>query len=209
MLLFWLVIGGLIGAWAAQRKGFSTLGGVLGGILLGPLAFLMFFVSGKVSSNEQQRKCPHCAEWIKPEAAVCKHCSRDIEPQQVPTVAKTSPVLVVLIIFLVGGVALVTIVGTLAGDAPSSSTRATSASASAPLSALTDVVTLSEYSGIQTGMSYSAVTRLIGEPGEEMSRNELAGIVTVMYGWSNWDGSNMNAMFQNDALVQKAQFGLD
>jgi hypothetical protein len=29
-----------------------------------------------------------------------------------------------------------------------------------------------------------------------------------MYAWQNADGSNMNAMFQNDRLISKAQFGL-
>ncbi len=36
----------------------------------------------------------------------------------------------------------------------------------------------------------------------------MPGIKTVMHQWMNSDGSNMNAMFQNDKLVQKAQFGL-
>ena len=26
-------------------------------------------------------KCPHCAEWIKREAKVCRHCIREVEPQ--------------------------------------------------------------------------------------------------------------------------------
>lgn len=75
--LFWALLGALIGIAAAQRKGFSVAGGVIGGLLLGPLAVLLFFVSG-VTRGDQQRKCPHCAEWVKPEAKVCKHCHRDL-----------------------------------------------------------------------------------------------------------------------------------
>ena len=77
-LLFWPLLGALIGYAASQRRGFSPVGGVIGGMLLGPLAVLMFFVSGIASRNEAQKKCPHCAEWIKPDAKVCKHCGRDV-----------------------------------------------------------------------------------------------------------------------------------
>ena len=75
--LIWIVLGGLIGVAAAQKKGFSVVVGLVGGILLGPLAILMFAVSG-VSSGSQARKCPFCAEWIKPEATVCKHCHKEM-----------------------------------------------------------------------------------------------------------------------------------
>lgn len=76
--LFWIVLGALIGVAAAQKKGFSIVVGIIGGMLLGPLAVLMFAVSGVASSKDRQRKCPFCAEWIKPEATVCKHCHKDI-----------------------------------------------------------------------------------------------------------------------------------
>lgn len=69
-------------------------------------------------------------------------------------------------------------------------------------------VTKAEYNSLQTGMTYSQAASVIGAQGNEISRNEIAGIKTVMYQWQNGDGSNMNAMFQNDALVSKAQFGL-
>jgi len=70
------------------------------------------------------------------------------------------------------------------------------------------VVTKAEYDKLRKGMSLGDARRIIGASGEELSRNDLAGTSTVMYGWTNSNGSNMNAMFQNDKLIQKAQFGL-
>ena len=69
-------------------------------------------------------------------------------------------------------------------------------------------VTLAAYMQIQNGMTYEQVREIIGTAGEEISRSNIAGYSTVMYSWKNWNGSNMNAMFQNDQLVTKAQFGL-
>ena len=72
-----------------------------------------------------------------------------------------------------------------------------------------------EYDSIQQGMPYAEVTEIIGAEGEELSSVYTQGvpgvmesITTIMYMWQNADGSNMNAMFQNDKLVTKAQFGL-
>lgn len=70
------------------------------------------------------------------------------------------------------------------------------------------VVSLAEYNALTEGMSYEMARNIIGAPGVEDSRSDIAGYSTVMYSWQNEDGSNMNAMFQNGALVIKAQFGL-
>jgi hypothetical protein len=78
--LFWALLGALIGISAAQRRGFHVAAGVIGGLLLGPLAFLMYFVSGVAGRDSANRKCPFCAEWIKLEATVCKHCHREVPP---------------------------------------------------------------------------------------------------------------------------------
>lgn len=69
-------------------------------------------------------------------------------------------------------------------------------------------ITRAKYDRIEEGMSYEQVRTVIGEAGEEISRSSLAGYTTVMYAWKNSNGSNMNAMFQNGRLVNKAQFGL-
>lgn len=72
MFLIWAVIGALIGVLAAQRRGFSPVVGIFGGMLLGGFAFLMFFTS------DRRRKCAYCAEAIQPEATVCKHCGANL-----------------------------------------------------------------------------------------------------------------------------------
>jgi hypothetical protein len=72
----------------------------------------------------------------------------------------------------------------------------------------TVVVTMAHYELISKGMTYETVRNLIGADGVELSRSDLAGHTTVMYAWKNRNGSNMNAMFQDGALVMKAQFGL-
>jgi len=209
MLLFWPLIGAAIGVYAAQKKGFSTIGGVIGGLLLGPLTFLMFFVSGIVSSNEQQRKCPFCAEWIRPEATVCKHCHKDVPPLTTAAPQRgmsriLKGVLIVATLFF----GLIAYVIMFEGGSPSSTSSPSTASSRGLFKALEPTVTMAEFSSLQTGMTYQQAVEIIGAPGEEMSRSDLAGYTTVMYGWKNSGGSNMNAMFQNGALVNKAQFGL-
>ena len=59
-------------------------------------------------------------------------------------------------------------------------------------------------------MTYGEAVGVLGSPGTEQSRSNIADIVTVMYSWPGGGmlGANMNAMFQNDRLITKAQFGL-
>jgi len=76
--LLWALVGALLGVAAAQRNGFSAAGGILGGLLLGPLSILMFMLNGVGGGNAGRRKCPHCAQWIKSDAVVCTHCRRAV-----------------------------------------------------------------------------------------------------------------------------------
>jgi hypothetical protein len=83
MLFAWALFGAVIGLAAAQRKGFSAAGGIIGGLMLGPLAFLMFLVSGVSAEDSNRKKCPYCAEFVQRDAQVCKHCKREISPRAV------------------------------------------------------------------------------------------------------------------------------
>jgi len=72
-------------------------------------------------------------------------------------------------------------------------------------------VTLANFNSLRSGMSYQQVVNILGKPGTLVSESNLAGYNTVMYCWQSprgATGANMNAMFQNGRLVQKAQFGL-
>jgi len=73
-----------------------------------------------------------------------------------------------------------------------------------------DGVTLAQYSRLRTGMTEQEAFAILG-PGTEISRSDVMGVTTVMYEWQGRGmlGANMNAMFQNGQLVQKAQFGLE
>lgn len=94
---FWVVLSILVGALAAS-KGRSGIGYFFLSIILSPLLGLIIaLVSG---SNEKQlevdefergelKKCSFCAELIKLQAVVCRHCGRDLpkpEKQEEPTI---------------------------------------------------------------------------------------------------------------------------
>jgi len=107
------------------------------------------------------------------------------------------------LLVIVGLFVLFIVIGIVTGPSPSSST---SSSVRALLGE--GQTTMAQYTKLRDGMSYADAVTILGRPGEEMSSNNIAGMRTVMYMWSNPGGANMNAMFQNDAMVQKSQFGL-
>lgn len=77
MAVFFLcILIGLIPAMIAQKKGHSFVAWWLYGALL----FIIALPHALLIRPANARQCPHCAEWIRDEAKVCKHCGRDVEP---------------------------------------------------------------------------------------------------------------------------------
>lgn len=151
----------------------------------------------------QTRKCPHCAEEVLIDARKCKHC-QGVVTQNLPA----GTALAIL------GISLIVIFGFVyysfyqGVDTSSIVSSQVSNVTSGAVNLSNPVVTRAEYNKIESGMSYSEVTSIIGESGEELSSNDIGGYETIMYQWVNPDGSNMNALFQKDKMVQKAQFEL-
>lgn len=144
------------------------------------------------------QKCAECGADISSTAKSCPQCGKELKK-------KRGCGKVVLI--GVGILVLIGVIGSITNSG--SSSRSTTSSSSSSSSSSRDEVTYSEYQRIADGMSYNEAVGIIGFEGEEMSRSNVAGYSTVMYMWSNRNGSNMNATFQNDEMVLKAQFGLD
>lgn len=86
-LLIWLVLGVVAGMIASSKQR-SFLGFFVLGLLI-PLIGIVAAVVAKpnVAAREDAElrqggrvKCPHCAELIRSEAAVCRFCGRDVGP---------------------------------------------------------------------------------------------------------------------------------
>ena len=71
LIVIW-IISGFIASYIYKNRGRPGIVGFLAGFLLGPLGIILALVT---PSNLP--KCPYCAEHVRPEAIVCKHCGRD------------------------------------------------------------------------------------------------------------------------------------
>ena len=83
VIICWIIMGVLC-ALIALAKGRSGLGWFLLGCLFGPLALLFAAAMSAAPRIQHEpahtlKTCPHCAETVKIQAAVCKHCGQRLE----------------------------------------------------------------------------------------------------------------------------------
>ena len=89
----WFFLAALVGAFAGNR-GRSGVGWFLVSLVISPLLGFILCAVGKNLANEKiakaledakpsertHVKCPKCAEFVLPEAVVCKHCGAELTP---------------------------------------------------------------------------------------------------------------------------------
>lgn len=79
MLVLVNLVLGFVCANIAEGKGRGRGSWFLLGLLFGPFSLIVLLLLPKDDLGLGHIKCPYCAEFVKKEAVVCKHCGRDLE----------------------------------------------------------------------------------------------------------------------------------
>ena len=81
----------------AERKGHSFMVSLLVGLFLSAISQIIIALIMEDKSEElginsgELRKCPYCAEIVKAEAKICKHCGKELPELEKKQVNKTIP----------------------------------------------------------------------------------------------------------------------
>lgn len=92
-MFFWVMFAVVVGVFAGN-KGRSGVGWFLLSLVISPLLGFLFVAVLSNLKAEQERdaakaaqpgpsthvRCPACAEWVLPQATVCKHCGSALTP---------------------------------------------------------------------------------------------------------------------------------
>jgi len=92
IVLFWVFFALIVG-FGASSWGRSGAGWFLGALFLSPLLVgILLLLSGRASEDtpeygfpldEYRKRCPDCAERVRPRAEVCKHCGHEWSSEDV------------------------------------------------------------------------------------------------------------------------------
>ena len=83
-----LTIAGIVGSIIARRKGRSPIWWFILCALF-PLLIIVVALLPPMVSKGYTKKCPYCAEIIKEDSIVCKHCDRE-QPIEMVKIEKDS-----------------------------------------------------------------------------------------------------------------------
>lgn len=90
VIFFWVLFAIVVG-WLATQKGRSGIAFFLIALVFTPLLGLIAVLlvrpdyerlEQKALASGRLKKCPHCAEAVKREANVCKHCGKDLVAEE-------------------------------------------------------------------------------------------------------------------------------
>lgn len=73
------IVAAFIGVIVAERKGRSSMGWAILGLLLPVSVIVLLFLKPAGAVPGKWKECPACASIIKDKASVCPHCQRDVE----------------------------------------------------------------------------------------------------------------------------------
>ena len=90
ILISWFVLCGAVGA-IASKKGRSAVAGFAISFFLSPLVGLLVVLAmssdeTEIAAAQGKKKCPQCAEYVQPEARICRFCQHKFVAGTIPQI---------------------------------------------------------------------------------------------------------------------------
>lgn len=177
--------------------------------------------------TDEGKVCPKCAETVRAEAKLCRHCGHTFGSDEAPVAASPSKKAGILkkgLGCLALAIVLVVVVGIQAPKsnpdgpnaggnvaAPSSgSTEEKSGSKKGDSSAAEPGLTAANFDRIRNGMTVDQVSEILGASGEKVSETSIGGSTMTNYRWTGGmlSGHVVVGTFSDGKLYSKIQTGL-
>jgi hypothetical protein len=208
-VICWLLTA-VVGAIIGNIKGRPSAG-AFWGLLLGPLGWILM-----VCVPDQRPRCPECLGTVLTGAHKCKHCGSTLEESaEVRINSRYASAIVnhswsqVFATIIIVPLLFIVAYGNWRSREDREAVRQEYLKIAERLESEVRTITMEQYNALRPGISYRQACDLLGRLGTETARTKFGSDgETICYTWQNDDASNMLLTFQNDRLVERAQFGL-